>query len=67
MRKEVGKERATAVAEMLEVKTAESKKKEKVVKERRVDWSSVNLKIGGEGQIEEGVSSNPFAALAGNA
>ncbi|KAK6512112.1 hypothetical protein TWF481_001007 [Arthrobotrys musiformis] len=66
-RKEVGKEKAAAVAEILEVKQEESRKKSKVIKERSGDWENVNSKIGGgEGEIAAQVAVNPFAALAGS-
>ncbi|KAK6526819.1 hypothetical protein TWF281_010017 [Arthrobotrys megalospora] len=66
-RREMGKEKAAAFAEILEVKQEESKKKERVIKERSGDWENVNSKIvEGEGEIEGRASTNPFAALAGS-
>ncbi|KAK6508218.1 hypothetical protein TWF506_010317 [Arthrobotrys conoides] len=66
-RREVGKEKAAAFAEILEVKQEESRKKSKVIKERSGDWENVNSKIvGGDGEIAEQVGVNPFAALAGS-
>ncbi|RVD86552.1 uncharacterized protein DFL_004821 [Arthrobotrys flagrans] len=65
-RREVGKEKAAAFAEILEVKQEESRKKGKVIKERSGDWENVNSKIvEGEGEIAGQVGVNPFAALAG--
>ncbi|KAF3930743.1 hypothetical protein ABW19_dt0210307 [Dactylella cylindrospora] len=67
-RKEMGKERAAAVAEVLERKGEDSRKRERVIKDRRGDWEVVNAKVGvdGDGGIEDGVGNNPFAALAGS-
>lgn len=62
----MGKEKAAAFAEILEVKQEESRKKGKVIKERSGDWENVNSKIvEGEGEIAGQVGVNPFAALAG--
>ncbi|KAK6348905.1 hypothetical protein TWF730_009668 [Orbilia blumenaviensis] len=66
-RKEMGKEKAAAIAEVLGVKQEESRKKERVIKERSGDWDNVNSKIvGTEGELAERVGTNPFAALAGS-
>ncbi|KAJ6261985.1 hypothetical protein Dda_2786 [Drechslerella dactyloides] len=66
-RRETGKERAAAVAEMLVHKELESRKKVSVIRERRGEWDTVNARIGeGDGEIEERVGTNPFAALAGS-
>ncbi|KAK6350196.1 hypothetical protein TWF696_006435 [Orbilia brochopaga] len=66
-RREFGKERAAAVAEMLVQKETESRKKGKVIRERRGEWDTVNARIGErEGEIEGRVGTNPFAALAGS-
>ncbi|KAF3904139.1 hypothetical protein AA313_de0204130 [Arthrobotrys entomopaga] len=65
-RREVGKEKAAAFAEVLGRKEEESKKKGRVIKDRRGDWEVVNSRIvEGEGEIEDRVGVNPFAALAG--
>ncbi|KAF3918039.1 hypothetical protein ABW21_db0204469 [Orbilia brochopaga] len=66
-RRETGKERAAAVAEMMARKETESLKKVKVIRERRGDWGAVNARIDDrEGEIEGRVGNNPFAALAGS-
>ncbi|KAF3903504.1 hypothetical protein ABW20_dc0110194 [Dactylellina cionopaga] len=67
-RREIGKEKAAVLAEVLERKEEDSKKRGKVIKERSGDWQVVNTKIGEvEGGIEDGAATNPFAALAGSA
>ncbi|EPS39209.1 hypothetical protein H072_6974 [Dactylellina haptotyla CBS 200.50] len=67
-RREIGKEKAAAFAEVLERKEEDGRKKVKVIKDRRGEWEAVNSKIvDGEGEMEETVSTNPFAALTGNA
>ncbi|EWC48595.1 hypothetical protein DRE_01817 [Drechslerella stenobrocha 248] len=67
LRREAGKERAAAVAEMLVRKELDSRKKGVVIRDRRGQWDAVNARLptAADGELES-AGRNPFAALVGS-